>query len=263
MDRSDMETTTILELEDAGSSALVESRGGATMSSSGVSELVGSTGAANLVDVEETAPIKNTVESMWHRADEMKFKERGDRDMTKQEVTEFLSDKTNPFDDLPDDAEDRILEAVKNGDLEALKKIDNVQIYQTYEEQEKEQRGDDYDEDAHNDDQLVLNAKGIWDYFDNLRKLRATITDQSEWDQLLDSPKWARFVRWYPTIAGYAATPNLPDYQVDEIRFMLDQKRMMEDQTEYTRAQADAAMEVYSKGEWKEKCHQMQTKSTS
>lgn len=215
----------------------------------------GEVGAPSVSDNSD--PTSYIVEQMWSRADDMMFEERGDRDMTKDEVQEYLSNQPNPFKALPPDHADHVREAVSRGDLETLKNMENVCVYQTFHDQHIEQakaRGEYVEDDgsahARYDGQVVLNAKEIWEHFDELRKLRQTHLQNEEiWNAELAKPKWKTFVRWYPTIAGYAATPNCSEDNVNFVRMMLEQKHRQEHDAAYTRAHADAAMEMYNQNE--------------
>lgn len=196
-------------------------------------------------------PTNAVIQAMWHRADDMQFKERGDRDMTQEEVTDHLNSHANPFEPLPEDNNDRIAEAIRNGDLETLKQIDNVHIYQSYRDQAEEQGKD---VDALEEGQLVLKSGELWAHFQALRALRKQHKDEAEWEQAIDTPKWKRFLRWYPTIFGYAATLNLAPRHIESTRFMIEQMHMHETNPNYTRAHMDAAMEYYNRTKWIEMC---------
>jgi hypothetical protein len=198
--------------------------------------------------------LGRTVQAMWERADEMMFEERGDRDMTKHEVAEHLSKQPNPFDPLPEDHDERLAEAIERGDLEALQKMENVYVYQTYRDQKKDQQGEDYDDAALEEGQIAMTAKAIWNHFDELHKLRTQISGKNEWDALLATPKWSKFIRWYPTIAGMAANPAIPEHEIDSLRQMLEQKHMRETDSSYTQEMANAAFDEYSHGEYLRVC---------
>jgi hypothetical protein len=246
--------------------ALVEREGEAVVESN--SAILGADGMARLfrstdaVAKPATARAKNnlsqSVQKMWERSDEMNFKARGDRDMTQEEVTEYLDEQSNPFEPLPDDHEERILDAIEKGDLEALQQLENVHVYQTFRDQKKDKMGDDYDENALEKDQVAMCAKEIWRHFDGLRKLRTKIVDDGEWDQLISEPSWAKFIRWYPTFAGAAADLTIHEHEVDSLRQMLEQKHMLETDANYTRDRADAAFDMYSHGAYAMACKKSQ-----
>lgn len=202
--------------------------------------------------------MSKAVQNMWERADEMMFKQRGDKDMTDTEVTKHLDSQPNPFEPLPEDHDARLAEAIEKGDLEALTNMENVYVYQTYRDQKKAQQGEEYDDNALEEGQVAMTAKAIWNHFETLHKLRGQITDEGEWDKILETPKWAKFIRWYPTIAGMAATSDIAEHDVDSLRHMLEQKHMLETDNGYTRAMADAAYDVYSHGPYVEACKKAQ-----
>lgn len=205
--------------------------------------------------------LSHSVQKMWERSDDMKFKARGDRDMTQDEVSEYLEKQSNPFEPLPDDHEERMMAAIEKGDLEALQALNNVHVYQTYRDQKKDEMGDEYDEDALEEGQVAMSAKEIWSHFDALRTLRAHIVEEEKWDQLISEPKWAKFIRWYPTVAGAASDPTIPEHEVDSLRQMLEQKHMMETDSAYTRDKANAAFDVYGHGEYAMACKKAQEKA--
>ena len=228
------------------------------ISKDSLSKLKASTAPVRKSIAAPDSSLSKSVQAMWHRADEMNFKARGDKDMSKDEVEAHLDCKSDPFKPLPEGHEERMMAAIKAGDLEALKQMDNVQIYQTYEDQKKEKEGEEYDQ--YQADQLILDARGIWEHFDTLRKIRKSDISESEWEDTLKQRKWSQFIRWYPTFAGCASDPTIPEYEVDRLCQMLEQKRMMEQDSAYTRAQADAAVELYGTGAYTDACAKAQRK---
>ena len=103
----------------------------------------------------------------------------------------------------------------------------------------------------------------LWNYFKDLRQLRADTTSEEEWSAILAMPKWASFIQWYPTIAGYAATRELAQRHVDSVRFMVDQLHRMETDETYTQAHADAAMDYYSHTSWVNQCPKLEHSASS
>lgn len=194
--------------------------------------------------------MSDVVQRMWHKSDVLRFAARGDKDMSKPEIAAHLDKHSNPFEPLPEGNGARIAEAVKSGDLEALKKISNVHIYQTYEDQRK-----DEGEEGLEDGQVVLTAKEIWKHFEELRELRRTL-DNLAFAVVIDQPKWTAFLRFYATLFGWAATPDLAPRFVDTVRDMCEQKNRMETDAAYTRAHADAAIDYQSNTSWVKQCPQ-------
>lgn len=197
-------------------------------------------------------PAKDNVREAWERADEMMAKHRGLKDKTPAEVKEYLASKPNPFVPLSEEEQRRTMEAFEAQDVEALAKMDHVQVYETYVDQRKreaKEAGVEYEK--YQKGQLILDAKTLWNYFVDLRALYEKHKDDNEaFEKAIQCRKWQQFLMWYPTIFGMARSPDPQGYHIDTMRMMVEQKHMMETNPAYTEEYASAAMHVHHYGEW-------------
>lgn len=200
-------------------------------------------------------PVRLRVVQCWEEVDKMESAERGDKDMTKEEVQNYLSKQANPFEPFAPDREERVKAVFTSGDLNELQKIDNVTVYESQ-----------YDRAKNSDETvqarthgLVLTAKQQWDYFCELNKIFKTLSqsDLVQYQETLKLPKWLSYLRYYPVQYSYA-TSNVSTREIVGLKRMLEQKQRLEEDPNYTMSQADAAITLQHQTEWAPSCPQVE-----
>ena len=120
--------------------------------------------------------------------------------------------------------------------------MDNVTIFQTYEDQKKDQ-GREGEIDP---DHPQLDAKGMWECFNKLRGMRDSTTKPLHElaEDMLRISELRRFIKFYPSLSAIAVS-HPDESELNYMRQMMDQKRMQEENPNYTLPHADAAMKQF------------------